>query len=235
MPPPLDLLDSVTAGHPNHPSPERPVPVPVDGPSDQQHRGTAPRAPTAAPFIRGREEQERGGGGGGGSYNNIAAPAAPPNANGYPDPQPAPPPYRPIPSTYHPQQQQQRRRHHFPHYPQHHHLLRAFLHWLRLVYLDVLFMLLALSVTYVIMRTSLDVFRAQRRFFAMSWDPVSQRWYGPVGLSEPFQPFVLGVVVTGVVIPAVGVGVVLGMQLWVRSWEDVNAGVFGVLKGLVMM
>lgn len=96
-------------------------------------------------------------------------------------------------------------------------------------------MLLALSVTYIIMRTSLDVFRIKKRYFAMTWDPASKSWYGPVGLSEPFQPFLLSVVVTGVGIPAVGMGVVLGMQVWVRSLEDVNAGVFGVLKGLVMM
>lgn len=96
-------------------------------------------------------------------------------------------------------------------------------------------MLCALSIVYAITRTPLDVFRRNRRSFAMRWDPASERWYGPVEISEPFRPFVLSVLVSGVVIPAVGVGVVVGMQLWVRSLEDVNAGVFGLLKGLVMM
>ena len=69
----------------------------------------------------------------------------------------------------------------------------------------------------------------------MTWDPASERWYGPPELSYPYSPFVLGVVFLAVLIPAVGAAVVVGMQLWVRSFWDANAGLFGMAKGLVMM
>ena len=69
----------------------------------------------------------------------------------------------------------------------------------------------------------------------MTWDPVSGKWYGPPELSYPHAPFILGVVFTAVVVPAVGVAVLVGMQLFVRSFWDLNAGLFGLFKGLVMM
>ena len=69
----------------------------------------------------------------------------------------------------------------------------------------------------------------------MTWDPVSERWYGPVELSRPARPFVLGILFTAVVIPSVGCAVLVGMQVLVRSAWDLNAGLFGMFKGLVMM
>ena len=69
----------------------------------------------------------------------------------------------------------------------------------------------------------------------MTWEPVSARWYGPPELSYPRRPLILNSLVTGVVVPVVGVGVVVGMQVWVRRWGDVGAGVGGIFKGLVMM
>ena len=69
----------------------------------------------------------------------------------------------------------------------------------------------------------------------MDWDPVGGRWYGPAALSYEPRPFVLSILWTAALMPAAGVGVVVGMQVFVRSWWDVNAGVFGVFKGLVMM
>lgn len=69
----------------------------------------------------------------------------------------------------------------------------------------------------------------------MTWDPVSGKWYGPPELSYPHAPFILGVVFTAVVVPAVGVAVLVGMQVFVRSFWDLNAGLFGLFKGLVMM
>ena len=69
----------------------------------------------------------------------------------------------------------------------------------------------------------------------MTWDPVLERWYGPPELSYPYSPFILSVLFTGVLIPAVGVVVIVGMQAWVRSFWDTNAALFGLFKGLVMM
>lgn len=69
----------------------------------------------------------------------------------------------------------------------------------------------------------------------MTWDAVSGTWYGPIELSYPYEPFVVSVLASAVVIPAVGVVVVVCMQVWVRSFWDANAGLFAVFKGLVMM
>ena len=69
----------------------------------------------------------------------------------------------------------------------------------------------------------------------MTWDPVSEKWYGPPELSYPVRPFVLGIMFTLVLIPAVGVAVLVGMQVFVRSFWDLNAGLFAMFKGLVMM
>lgn len=69
----------------------------------------------------------------------------------------------------------------------------------------------------------------------MTWEPVSGRWYGPPELSYPRTPFVFGILMLGVLIPAIGVAVIAGMQVWVRSFWDMNAGLFGLFKGLVMM
>ena len=69
----------------------------------------------------------------------------------------------------------------------------------------------------------------------MTWDPISERWYGPAELSYPLSPFILGILFTALLIPAMGVAVILCMQVWVRSFWDVNAGLFGLFKGLVMM
>ena len=96
-------------------------------------------------------------------------------------------------------------------------------------------MLLALAVVHIIMKFSHVVFRWNQRYFPMTWDPVSERWYGPPELSYPHSPLILSTLFTGVVIPAVGVAVIVGMQVWVRSFWDANAGLFALFKGLVMM
>lgn len=115
-----------------------------------------------------------------------------------------------------------------------HRAFTAFVHWLRLVYIDLLTMALVLFAVYNIMVFWPDVFRWNERFFPMTWDPVSESWYGPPELSYPESPFVLAVPFLVGVIPGVGAAVVVGMQIWVRSFWDVNAGLFGLFKGLVM-
>lgn len=69
----------------------------------------------------------------------------------------------------------------------------------------------------------------------MTWDASSGRWYGPVELSYPYTPLILPVAFTSIIIPTVGVTVLVVMQVWVRSFWDANAALFGLFKGLVMM
>lgn len=96
-------------------------------------------------------------------------------------------------------------------------------------------MLCVLAVVHVIMRLSHFVFRWDKRYFPMTWDPVSEKWYGPAELSYPYSPFIVSVTSLAVLIPAVGAAAVVGMQVRVRSFWDANAGLFGLAKGLVMM
>lgn len=108
-------------------------------------------------------------------------------------------------------------------------------HWLRLVYLDILFMLAALAVTYIIQRFSHVAFHTNQRYFPMTWDPISRRWYGPSELSYPYTPLLVPSMFAGIMLPGVGFTVIVVMQVWVRSFWDANAGLFGLLKGLIMM
>lgn len=207
--PPLDLLDSVTAGHLTNPSPER-------EPANTSFNGLGDGNPTP-PASHARSLPRRP------NPRNTD-----PINNSYPlpPPQSSPPAYSPPthqrPST-------------FTSWHRAHRTWEAFLHWLRLVSLDIFFMLLALAAVHVIMRFSHVVFRWNQRYFPMTWDPVSGKWYGPLELSYPRSPLILSTLFTGVLIPAVGVAVIVGMQAWVRSFWDANAALFGLFKGLVMM
>lgn len=215
----LDLLDRVTTGHLTHPSPSperEPAIQSTDGPTDGRHPPRIPYAPSVP-------------------YGPAPQDATPVN-DGYPSPPlTSPPAYRPTPlpqppiTSPHPQP-----RISFS-FMRVHCRCNGFLRWLRLVYLDIAFMLLALAVTHVIMKFAHVVFRWDQRYFPMTWDPISERWYGPAELSYPLSPFILSILFTGVLIPAVGVAVIVGMQAWVGSFWDMNAGLFALFKGLVMM
>ncbi|CAF9913143.1 hypothetical protein IMSHALPRED_000925 [Imshaugia aleurites] len=192
--PPLDLLDSVTAGHMTNASPS---PSPERGPATNRHDGP-PDTPLPA-----YERQDDA-----------------PIANDYPAPPPSPPAYRLIP--------------HRPFFF-HNNGRRACVRWLRLVYLDILLLLTVVASVKVMMVFSDNVYRWDERYFPMTWDPDSKKWYGPPELSYPHSPLIFSVVFLAVLLPAVGAAVVIGMQLWVRSFWDANAGLFGLFKGLVLM
>lgn len=224
---PLDLLDRVSSGHlTTEPSPERApaddINDSLDGPSNNNNNNN--NAYPTQPIPRSYDLPHRQPGPSTIPIPNNDYPPAPP----LPPFQPSPPAYRRTPLL--PETTSSSSPHH-----RRSHARTALRHWLRLVYLDIAVMLLALAATYLVMRVSGAVFRARERPFPMTWEPVSGRWYGPPELSYPVRPFVLGVAFTAVVIPAVGTAVLVGMQAFVRSFWDLNAGLFGMFKGLVMM
>lgn len=237
--PPLDHLDRITAGHPSHaspsPSPERPISAATSsldgGVGLPPPRATAnPTPPSSAPRDLYRHPNSL--------YRQP--PSQPPQPSpSYPTPSAPPPAYFQAPSTNDNDDNNSTNattNNNHTNTNNNNLRRRRLLRWLYLVHPDVLAMLLLLALTYLIMRFSRSVFGQHDRVFPMHWDDGSKRWYGPVELSREPRPFVLSVLWTGAGMPAVGVAVVVGMQVvGVRSWWDVGAGVFGVFKGLVMM
>ena len=120
---------------------------------------------------------------------------------------------------------------------------------LRMVWLDVVFLLLVLGATWAVLRW-LPIPWAGNRLFAVYYDAFAAQWHGPQELSYPLarhpprpeltiKPpildgprFIVPIIPFAAGLP-IGVGLILIlMQIWVRSGWDKLAALFGLYKAL---
>lgn len=113
-------------------------------------------------------------------------------------------------------------------------ILNQFHRWIRLVFLDVLFLFIFLALTGIILLWG-QLWRMNERLFPMTFDQVSGSWYGPVEFSYPQHGFILGITTTGIMIPLIPLAVIILTQFWIRNWLDFQAAVFALKKAMVMM
>ena len=140
-----------------------------------------------------------------------------------------PPAYQPRPLMV-----QRARQNRFRHIISSHSRRQETSQWFRLVYLDLLFMLITLAVTGIVLQWG-QLWRRNDRLFPMTFDPHSGTWFGPAELSYPQHDFILGITFTGALIPLIPLVVVILMQFWVRNWLDLNAATFAMKKAVVLM
>jgi diacylglycerol diphosphate phosphatase/phosphatidate phosphatase len=60
-------------------------------------------------------------------------------------------------------------------------------------------------------------------------------WIGPPEISYPYRDYMLSSWSAGVVCACVPIAVILLAQVWVRSFWDAHAGIFGILTAMVNM
>ena len=113
-------------------------------------------------------------------------------------------------------------------------LRHRFVHWLRLVFLDLLFMLIFLAITGAILLWT-QLWHWKDRLFPMTFDHYSGTWYGPVELSYPRHAFYLSITFVGFLIPLIPMAVIAFTQIWIRSMLDFNAAFFALKKAVVLM
>lgn len=70
--------------------------------------------------------------------------------------------------------------------------------------------------------------------FPMRYDFFSG-WYGPINISYPRRNLILTNLVAGLLFTAIPFAIIIAMQIFVRSFWDANAAIFGLLQGLAMM
>lgn len=105
--------------------------------------------------------------------------------------------------------------------------------YIRLVWLDLLFVTLTCVLAYVI---SLGKpFRMYKRVFPMWLNKSTGLWEGELQYSYPHIPYVLGILTSGLLIGTIPIVTVFFMQIWVRNLLDLNAAIWGLLKSLTLM
>lgn len=93
-------------------------------------------------------------------------------------------------------------------------LRTAVIHWLYLVWLDILFLVItALFMGAIYLWAPL--FRWRERLFPVVWDSNYEVWQGPVALSYGQEPFVISTLTAGLVVNLVPTAVLYGLQFWV--------------------
>ncbi len=112
-------------------------------------------------------------------------------------------------------------------------LPRPLLHWLRVIWKDLFWLLLILGI--ILALNSSKVFRPYDRVFPMWFNTHTRLWEGPIELSYPHIPMVLSTIVCAFALMIVPLAVFLIMQFFVRSFWDCNAANFGLLKAMTLM
>ena len=106
--------------------------------------------------------------------------------------------------------------------------------WLWLVLPD-LCLLVSSFVAAVCLERFLDNFRFMARTFPMTWDSRTGTWVGPVDISWPKQDFIVPILTAEILIPLIPTLILAAMQIWVRSFWDFNAAIFGLFKGIAIV
>ena len=106
--------------------------------------------------------------------------------------------------------------------------------WLWLVLPD-LCLLVSSFIAAVCLERFLDNFRFMARTFPMTWDSRTGTWVGPVDISWPKQDFIVPILTAEILIPLIPTLILAAMQIWVRSFWDFNAAIFGLFKGIAIV
>ena len=106
--------------------------------------------------------------------------------------------------------------------------------WVRLIFLDLLFLFIFLVVTGIVLLWG-RLWHWEDRLFPMTFDPYSNTWYGPVEFSYPRHDFILSVTMIGIMIPLIPLLVIILTQYWIRSWLDFHAAFWALKKAMVLM
>ena len=106
--------------------------------------------------------------------------------------------------------------------------------WLWLVLPD-LCLLFSAIIAAVCLERFLDNFRFMTRTFPMTWDSRTSTWVGPVDISWPKQDFIVPILTAEILIPLIPTIILAAMQIWVRSFWDFNAAIFGLFKGIAIV
>ena len=106
--------------------------------------------------------------------------------------------------------------------------------WLWLVLPD-LCLLFSAFIAAVCLERFLDNFRFMARTFPMTWDSRTSTWVGPVDISWPKQDFIVPILTAEILIPLIPTIILAAMQIWVRSFWDFNAAIFGLFKGIAIV
>lgn len=114
------------------------------------------------------------------------------------------------------------------------HRKRKLFRWLGQVWFDILVMTLLLGVAFTMRAINLPIFLERKRRFPMRYDS-EDLWYGPVSISRPREALRLSNLTAGLSFTAAPIMVILFLQIFVRSFSDLNAAIFGLLKGLAAM
>lgn len=113
------------------------------------------------------------------------------------------------------------------------HQKRNFASWLRRVWFDIVVMVLLLIVAYIIRAVDTPIFLERRRSFPMHYSR-EDSWYGPPYISHPKEKLRLDNLEAALCFTIIPIIVILALQVFIRSFWDLNAAIFGLLKGLVI-
>lgn len=110
---------------------------------------------------------------------------------------------------------------------------RIFFTWLRRVWLDILVMSLLLALAFSIRAFNTPIYLERSRIFPMNYSR-EDLWYGPAYISRPREKLRLDNLKAGLCFTLAPLIVIIVMQVFIRSFWDMNAAVFGLLKGLAV-
>lgn len=106
--------------------------------------------------------------------------------------------------------------------------------WLQRVWFDALTMFLLVAIAFALRASNTPIFMERSRRFPMHYSR-EDLWYGPASISRPREPLRLSNLTAGISFTAAPLIVILIMQVFIRSFSDMNAAIFGLLKGLATM
>ena len=113
-------------------------------------------------------------------------------------------------------------------------LVKHFLsHWLHVIWKDLFWILKVLGVIYYLNKS--NIFKPKDRIFPMWLNPNTQLWEGPVEFSYPHISMILSTFNCAIAVMVIPLAVIFIMQLFVRSFWDLNAAIMGLLKSMTLM
>ena len=106
--------------------------------------------------------------------------------------------------------------------------------WQYMVGRDVLALILFLVAIGFIYRANY-IFRFGTRTFPMTYNAAAQSWSGPVELSYPHEPFIISILLAGLLAPLVACSLLLTIYVITHDVWDATAGFFALMQGFVVI
>lgn len=106
--------------------------------------------------------------------------------------------------------------------------------WLQRVWFDAFTMFLLVAIAFALRAFNTPIFMERSRRFPMHYSR-EDLWYGPASISRTREPLLLSNMTAGISFTAAPLMVITIVQIFIRSFSDMNAAIFGLLKGLASM